>query len=443
MDYFNPSYEIAIQNIPRIFTAIAEWLSCLIYILILRKRHPVLPTVILSAAFLLLMILLQVIAGIMPISMWIPGMIVATLAMSGFLLSTLDMPAASAGYVTARAFVLAEFIASFEWQLYFFTISRTRLAGTAVMLSFMIVIYLICAAAALLIERQVFRGETELDISSRELGISIITALSIFLFSNLSFLSIDTPFSTEGEGNIFYIRTLIDLAGLILLYSQQAQRKWVKAQAEAAAMQNLLDKQYDQYRMSKENVELINRKYHDLKHKIQVIRLTESDEERQNYLSAMEDEIKRYEVELKTGNNVLDIILTSKNLAFKENGITFICIADGSLLSFMDTMDICSLFGNALDNAMESVLKIPEPEKRVIRLNLSSQNGFTVLKIENSYEHMLNMSDDGIHTTKADDGYHGFGLKSIRLAVEKYGGTLSISTEGGLFRLNMLFPGRK
>lgn len=439
MDFFSPSYEIAIQNIPRIFTAIAEWLSCLIYILILRKRHPVIPTVILSASFLLLIILLQLIAGFLPISMWIPGMVVATLAMFCFLLSSLDLAPASAGYVTARAFVLAEFIASFEWQIYYFTVSNTHISGMMFMVIFMVAIYLLCGFGAFLIEKRVFRGETGLEVSSRELYISVITALSIFLFSNLSFLSLDTPFSTEGEGNIFYIRTLIDLAGLILLYSQQAQRKWVKAQAEAAAMQNLLDKQYDQYRMSKENVELINRKYHDLKHKIQVIRLTESDEERQRYLSDMEDEIKRYEVELKTGNNVLDIILTSKNLAFKENGITFICIADGSLLSFMDTMDICSLFGNALDNAMESVLKIPEPEKRVIRLTLSSQNGFTVLKIENSYAHELNISAGGIHTTKADDGYHGFGLRSIRAAVEKYDGTLSISTEGGLFRLSMLF----
>lgn len=65
----------------------------------------------------------------------------------------------------------------------------------------------------------------------------------------------------------------------------------------------------------------------------------------------------------KTGNKVLDTVLTTKSLYCNKHGIIFTCVADGTLLDFMDVMDICSIFGNALDNAIECEMKIPEKEK--------------------------------------------------------------------------------
>lgn len=82
----------------------------------------------------------------------------------------------------------------------------------------------------------------------------------------------------------------------------------------------------------------------------------------------MEQEIRSYEAQNKTGNEVLDTILTSKSLYCQQHGITLTCVADGAALDFMDTMDLCSLFGNALDNAIESVEKLPDSEQRLIHL---------------------------------------------------------------------------
>ena len=78
----------------------------------------------------------------------------------------------------------------------------------------------------------------------------------------------------------------------------------------------------------------------------------------------MEADIKKYESQNKTGNKVLDTVLTTKSLYCAKHNITFTCVADGTLLDFMDVMDICSIFGNALDNAIECELKIPDKEKR-------------------------------------------------------------------------------
>lgn len=443
-DFLSPSYEIAIQNIPRVFTALAEWMGCLVYIYVLRKRKDNARTAIIALAFLFLLVLLQMIDGILPLSLWTLGMLMAILMMFCFLYETLESTMISALYTTAHAFLIAELVASFEWQIYYyFSLSFSVFQKPSCMLLSMLAVYIPCFILIARTEKPVLEEEEPLYVSKKELVVVLLTTLITFLFSNLSFVTPNTPFSSQGDSDIFYSRTLVDLGGCILLYSYQYQRMFLRARKETDALQNLLEKQYDQYRMSKENVELINRKYHDLKHKLQLIRLTEDSKERQQYLEQMEEEIKRYEVELKTGNSVLDIILTSKNLAFKENGVSFLCIADGSLLSFMDTMDICSIFGNALDNALESVIELKEPEKRIIRLKLCRQSGFILLNIENNYEHKLARDGEGLLTTKQQErGYHGYGLKSIELSAKKYGGTMSVNTDGGTFSLNLLFPVR-
>lgn len=106
----------------------------------------------------------------------------------------------------------------------------------------------------------------------------------------------------------------------------------------------------------------------------------------------------------------------------------------------MSVMDISSLFGNALDNAIESTGKIADPEKRLIHLAVSRQKGFLCIRIENCYEGDLQFADGKLQTTKQDTRYHGFGLKSIQATAEKYGGTAQIKAADGWFELQVLIP---
>ena len=130
---------------------------------------------------------------------------------------------------------------------------------------------------------------------------------------------------------------------------------------ELDLMNLLLEKEQEQYRLSRENIAIINQKCHDLKHQLRAIRKsTEAD--KNQYIKEVEESIKIYEAIVKTGNEVLDTILTEKSLYCKERGIVVSCVADGALLSFMHTMDLYSLFGNALDNAIEAVEKIETEE---------------------------------------------------------------------------------
>lgn len=137
---------------------------------------------------------------------------------------------------------------------------------------------------------------------------------------------------------------------------------------------------------------------------------------------------------------MLDTILTSKSLYCQQHGITLTCVADGAALDFMDTMDLCSLFGNALDNAIESVEKLPDSEQRLIHLVVTRKKNFVWIRVENTYDGAFRADGTLPKTTKTDARYHGYGLKSIYDTAEKYGGTAEISTQEKRFTLKVLLP---
>lgn len=111
----------------------------------------------------------------------------------------------------------------------------------------------------------------------------------------------------------------------------------------------------------------------------------------------------RYSAQQHTGNPVLDVILTTKMRACADRGITLTCVADGKLLDGMDAMDVASLFGNVLDNAIEATSRVQDPERRIVKLALFRQGEFVAVREENTYATPLRRDRAGaLRTTKAD-----------------------------------------
>jgi sensor histidine kinase regulating citrate/malate metabolism len=106
----------------------------------------------------------------------------------------------------------------------------------------------------------------------------------------------------------------------------------------------------------------------------------------------------------------------------------------------MEVMDICSIFGNALENAIESVKTIKDEDKRLIKLAVYAQKDLLLINFGNYYESKLKYENGNLATTKKDHIYHGYGIKSIKMAVAKYGGTVNINTNNNWFNLSILFP---
>ena len=240
---------------------------------------------------------------------------------------------------------------------------------------------------------------------------------------------------------LFRSRTLVDFGGLVMLYALQDKREELRMRSENQAMNTILQHQYDQYRLSIDNIELLRREFHDLKHYLIAIRAEQNPEKKEQYLLEMEEAIHTQEALSNTGNSVLDVILTTKSTYCLQNNIRFTCMADGKLLSFMYVKDICSIFGNMLDNAIECISQFEDPEKRLITLKMYQQNRLLMVQCENYSENSVSLKPGQLpSTTKKDRSSHGYGLKSIRNSVDKYGGTMTLQSKNNWFTLQILFP---
>ena len=224
------------------------------------------------------------------------------------------------------------------------------------------------------------------------------------------------------------------------LWLQVLLQRQSRLQREMDLKERLWHQQKAQYHITKENIALINRKCHDLKHQIAALARPEADGARSGYLKELEDSIQIYDCTVKTGSEVLDTVLTEKKLYCEAHQINMTCVADGSKLGFMDPVDVYAMLGNAIDNAIEAVSGLPDPEQRLIAVSVWTGRGLLLPQFENYFDHALTFEDGLPATTKARDGYHGFGIPSIRSTAEKYGGCMTLHAEDGLFVLRVSIP---
>lgn len=431
---------LKIPEIPRLYTAIAEWGICMVFILLNKKRLKGIQLSIFLVIALIIQSFFQHIAGRLPLHFWIIGMMAAVVLMYVYIYICCDLNKITVGYYTALAFLAAEFAASLEWQLHSYIFQNDLNNRVACQFIFLFLVYGIIMILIGHVEMKNLKRERQQSVSHKQMWEAIFIAATAFLISNISFVYTNTPFSGRLAQEIFYIRTLVDFSALVILYALQEHYHQIYIKHELKAINSIFYRQYEQYIQSKESIELINRKFHDLKHQISIIRSEKNQMNKEKYLSEMEREIAVYEAQNKTGNSVLDTILTGKTLVCRKCDINITIVADGTLLHFMEVMDICSIFGNALDNAIESVKKLSDPEKRLIRVAVFAQNDFLMLRFENYYENELKYENGSLTTTNKDRGYHGYGIKSLRYTANKYHGAMTINTENNWFILRMLIP---
>ncbi len=225
----------------------------------------------------------------------------------------------------------------------------------------------------------------------------------------------------------------------MVLYIQFSLATNKHLKSELQTTMQLLKQAEDQYKSSKENVDIINLKCHDLKH--QLTEYAKNGKLDSELLGELENVINIYDSTIKTGNEALDLILSEKSLICQKKDIKLTCLADCSKLNFINKTDLYSLFGNLIDNAMEAVYKIQDVDKRHINLVVKNVNSFVSISIDNYYEGNIVLLDNGLpKTTKEDKDYHGYGMKSIQLIVNKYDGDLNISLDNNVFSLFIMFP---
>ncbi|MCQ2797756.1 MAG: GHKL domain-containing protein [Bacilli bacterium] len=185
----------------------------------------------------------------------------------------------------------------------------------------------------------------------------------------------------------------------------------------------------------KKVIDVLNIKAHDLKHQI----MTDGAIPPEAYEEA-KNIVEEYDSLYMTGSAALDAVLTRKTFNAKNNNVKLTCLADGSSLSFIKDVDLYSLFGNLLDNAIEAASKTKDEKRRVVSVSVNKKDYFVSITVTNYYENEIIYQDGEIVSTKEDRFQHGFGLKSVKDTVSKYGGDMIIRNENRKFVISILFP---
>lgn len=285
-----------------------------------------------------------------------------------------------------------------------------------------------------LFARRMKKGE---DMDIQRPSLLVLVALTVLVEIVLNAVVIYHKY--ENLDLVYYLaaslaNVVCSLSVLVVLFSLLFQKS---LEAELEVVYQMWRQEQKQYEISKQTIDLINVKCHDMKHQIRAISRQAAIDPAA--LEEMESVISIYGTIVKTGSQALDIILAEKNLYCQKNGVTISCIADGAKLDFMTDSDIYSLFGNLLDNAIRSVTAL-EPDKRVISFSVRAERAFLSINSHNYYGGEVRMERGLPVSNQAETGYHGFGVKSMALIVEKYGGTISFHAKSQVFNVNILFP---
>lgn len=210
-------------------------------------------------------------------------------------------------------------------------------------------------------------------------------------------------------------------------------------QRERDMVSQLLKEKDAQYEFNRENIELIQRKSHDLKRQLRALELAGEDE-RRSVLEETRRAAEFYDATVYIGHEVLDTLLTEKNLLCANRGIRLSCAVSIRDISCIGTVDLYTMLSNALDNAIEGVERVSEQGMKTIRFSMAERMGMLFVEVENYYEGTIQLKDGLPLTSKADAGNHGIGVKSIRTLAQKYDGAVEISTEDQTFLLQILIP---
>lgn len=263
----------------------------------------------------------------------------------------------------------------------------------------------------------------------------IILALSVFI---ASLVFIDRYIKDTEVNNAYFILLLnIPTIAAAIAY---ASRKMVRSKMSADAYKTILDENIKHYESLEEKNEELRIYRHDFPKTISPILMCIRNgdiEEAERILSEFNTIVQSTKPKFSTGNHRLDNVLETEAQKAEKAGIEIV-VSPGSKFPTdgIDPIDIYTIFPNALDNAIEATDKTDG--NRVITVKSKIIGSAVYVRISNPYkEGKIKMNGENFLTTKADKTNHGFGTKSIKKAVAKYGEeNIFFETENGVFTLS-------
>lgn len=282
------------------------------------------------------------------------------------------------------------------------------------------------------------RVENKLNLSARSilllLTIPLANVVCIYYVAMIAY-KINGVASSAA---VLLITVLIIFSNVSVFYLLENQVKLQKSHDQLINLERQHELQSEYYRKLKENMILTNKSTHDVKNfMVAISSYLENGniETAQKKISEFYGKIPARN-KISTGNDAVNALVISKMAVIEKeipkNDIKIMIPPLGET----DEIDLCILIGNAIDNAVEACLKIPEKDKRFISVKIQPYNARISMLIENSC--IPDEKPGRFISTKKDSFRHGFGIQNMKSICEKYGGEIVYEKENGRFTVSII-----
>jgi len=234
------------------------------------------------------------------------------------------------------------------------------------------------------------------------------------------------------------LQALLYIALVFNYFNSLHTVKLMKSEENLRQLETEMEHNYMYYTLADEKFTEISQLRHDILNQIQTVQHMLSVGEGEQAAKEIMDNIEEQLVSTKTvrfcRNPIINAVLTIKMNAVRANKIdTDIILEDCDNLPF-DNYEVCSLFANLYDNAVEACQKLEEDKDRFIEMRSGVKNGYFVLKIRNSCLEMKEFKNDKLPKTDKDSKEHGYGTRIIESITKKYDGNFTMHYENEIMQ---------
>ena len=270
------------------------------------------------------------------------------------------------------------------------------------------------------------------------LHLQLLSLVIVFTCIGVNRLVVD-----QAVGNIYFEIAACLYAIMCCVFAliiQFTVTKWQQADTERLLTAQLFTESKKQYEQWSVNAGMIKQWIHDLRHLMNRIENLASQKQVDiPDISRVKAAVDRISPTAKTGNDALDVLLQNMDDLCRQNKIELQCVAYADCLKYFDGMKLYFLFANAIDNAMESVSGIEDPEKRLIDISIRAFGDSASIHIWNYFSGPITFNS-GLPVTNKGGEAHGFGMKSMQRIVDEFDGVMHAHTEGEIFNLDIMLP---
>ncbi len=255
----------------------------------------------------------------------------------------------------------------------------------------------------------------KLPVSALLYPVVILVNLVVF-----HYVCMNEQISVKGQYLLGVVSIGVFLATVILVFASiyQAEQKeeYLRICGELARVRqeisyyDILDKQNQQLMIYA----------HDAKNHLAAIQSLSEDPQIRGYVDKLSSELENYSQSCHSGNKLLDVILNRYVLECQQRGLNFEYNVKVCNLREVEDMDLVTILGNLMDNAIEAAEK---SQKKTVYLETSLRNAYRVIVIQNSSLPPREVCGH-LQTSKSDQTMHGLGLKSVAICLKKYNGDM-------------------